>query len=317
VRRDIEFKSDGETVRGWLYTPDEGEGPFPTVILAGGWCYVKEIVQPHYAEMYAEAGIASVVFDYRNLGESDGDRRQHLNPFDQIDDYKAAIDFAETLDEVDSDRIGVWGISYSGGHVLIVGATDPRVKCIASQIPVIDGYTTMRLMHGTFGFRDLKRLVLDDRRNRAATGEDGYLPHTVIADEVSTWPVPEATGIFKELKAAGAPNYQNSSTIESAELLMSYYVEPFLPRILDTPTLVVVAEGDDYTMWEQEIGAYNQIPTDKKKLVVIADSTHMSLYNDESLLDTAARAATEWFTEHLVEPYRDSRPLAPASGHAS
>ena len=29
-------------------------------------------------------------------------------------------------------RIGIWGISYSGGHVLIVGATDPRVKSVVS-----------------------------------------------------------------------------------------------------------------------------------------------------------------------------------------
>jgi pimeloyl-ACP methyl ester carboxylesterase len=93
---------------------------------------------------------------------------------------------------------------------------------------------------------------------------------------------------------------------------MQYYVEPFLERILDTPTLVVVAEGDDYTMWEQEIGAYNKIPTDKKRLVVIPDSTHMSLYEDQSLLETAATAATEWFTEHLVEPYRKSPALSSA-----
>lgn len=312
MRREIEFKSDGETIRGWLYTPDEGEGPFPTVMLAGGWCYVKEIVQPVYAEMYAQAGIASILFDYRNFGDSDGDRRQHLNPFNQIADYKAAIDFAETLDEVDNDRIGVWGISYSGGHVLIVGASDPRVKCIASQIPVIDGYTTMRLIHGTFGFRDFQSLLLEDRRSRQATGKDGYLPHTVIEDEISTWPVPEATQIFRDLKAAGGENYENKSTIESAELLMQYYVEPFLERILDTPTLVVVAEGDDYTMWEQEIGAYNKIPTPKKRLVVIPDSTHMSLYEDKSLLETAATAATEWFTEHLVEPYRESPVLSSA-----
>jgi fermentation-respiration switch protein FrsA (DUF1100 family) len=304
LRREIEFKSGGDTIRGWFYTPDDGEGPFPTVMLAGGWCYVKEIVQPVYAEMYAEAGIASVLFDYRNFGESDGDRRQHLNPFDQIDDYKCAIDFAETLDEVDNDRIGVWGISYSGGHSLIVGASDSRVKCIASQIPVIDGYTTMRLIQGTFGFRDFKDLLLEDRRSRRDTGKDGYLPHTVLEDEVSTWPVPEATEIFRNLKANGAERYENKSTIESAELLMQYYVEPYLERILDTPTLVVVAEGDDYTMWEQEIGAYNKIPTDKKKLVVIPDSTHMSLYEDQTLLSIAATAATEWFSEHLVEPYR-------------
>ena len=176
MRRDIEFTSGGETVRGWLYTPDAGDGPFPVVVMAGGWCYVKELVQPHVAQEFADTGLAAILFDYRNFGASDGARRQHIDPNAQIEDYRNAISFAETLDEVDSDRIGVWGLSYSGGHALILGATDPRVKCVSAQIPVVDGYRNMRRVHGTIGFRRFQQLLLDDRRARFATGEDGFLP---------------------------------------------------------------------------------------------------------------------------------------------
>ena len=177
MRRDVEFQSGGETVRGWLYVPDAGGGPFPLIVMAGGWCYVKELVQPHYAERFEQEGLAVLLFDYRNFGASDGARRQHIDPVWQVEDYKNAISYVETLDEVDADRIGAWGLSYSGGHVLIVAATDPRVKCIASQIPVVDGYRNMRRVHGTIGFRAFEELLLQDRRNRFATGEDGFLPH--------------------------------------------------------------------------------------------------------------------------------------------
>jgi fermentation-respiration switch protein FrsA (DUF1100 family) len=301
VRQDVEFKSGADTVRGWLYTPDEGQGPFPTIVMAGGWCYVKELVQPHYAQMYADAGLAALLFDYRNFGASDGGRRQHIDPTWQIEDYKNAISYAESRDDVDADRIGVWGLSYSGGHALIVGATDPRVKCIVSQIPVVDGYRNMRRVHGTMEFRAFEQLLIDDRRRRFATGEDGFLPHAAPDPnaEVSTWPFPETFHTFKELKASEAPAYENRSTIESAELLMSYSVEPYLARILNVPTLVVVAEGDDLTLWDLEIEVYNKLPTAKKKLVVIGDSTHMTLYSDASLRTQAARAATEWFAAHL------------------
>jgi fermentation-respiration switch protein FrsA (DUF1100 family) len=290
-------------VRGWLYTPDEGEGPFPAIVMAGGWCYVKELVQPYYAEMFAKAGFAALLFDYRNFGSSDGDRRQHIDPNMQVEDYKNAISKLETLDEIDADRIGAWGLSYSGGHVLIVGATDPRVKCIASQIPVVDGYRNMRRVHGTIGFRKFEQAIIDDRRNRFVTGEDGHLPHAAPdpATEVSSWPFAETYETFKELKVTDAPAYQNTSTIESAELLMSYSVHPFLPRLLNTPTLVVAAEGDDLTLWDLEIEAFNAIPTTDKKLVIIGESTHMTLYSDRSLLDRAAQAATDWFVEHLLE----------------
>ena len=270
--------------------------------MAGGWCYVKELVQPSYAQMYAEAGLAALLFDYRNFGSSDGARRQHIDPNSQIEDYRNAISFAETLDEVDADRIGVWGLSYSGGHVLVVGATDPRVKCIASQIPVVDGYRNLRRIHGTVGFRRFQQLLLDDRRRRFLTGEGGFLPHAAPdpASEVSTWPFPETYEVFQELKKTEAPAYENCSTIESAELLMYYSIHPFLPRLLDIPTLVVVAEGDDLTLWDLEIEAYNAIPTPNKKLVVIGESTHMTLYSDVSLRASAARAATEWFSQHLL-----------------
>jgi fermentation-respiration switch protein FrsA (DUF1100 family) len=130
------------------------------------------------------------------------------------------------------------------------------------------------------------------------------LPHAAAdpATEISTWPFTETYETFVELKAREAPNYQNLSTIESAELLMSYNVEPFLSRILETPTLVVVAQKDDLTLWDLEIAAYNQLPTAQKKLVVVGDSTHMTLYSDRSLLEQAAGAARDWFAQHLGAP---------------
>jgi len=301
VRQDVQFASQGDTIRGWLFTPDEGQAPYPAIVMAGGWCYVKELVQPHYAQFFVDAGFAVLLFDYRNFGASDGARRQHIDPAMQLEDYRNAISYLETCKDVDAARIGVWGLSYSGGHVLVLAAVDPRVRCAVSQIPVVDGYRNMRRVHGTMGFRRFEQLLLEDRRRRFATGKGGTLPHAAedTAVEVSTWPFPETYATFSQLKETEAPAYENLSTIESAELLMSYSVAPFLPRILDVPTLVIVAENDDLTLWDLEIEAYNAIPTAKKRLITIGGSTHMTLYSDRSLLTEAGTAAAEWFSEHL------------------
>src|SRR5690349_17449183 len=114
-RVDVEFKSEGTTVRGWLYLANDSKRS-PTVVLAGGWCYVREIVMPTYAQAFADAGINALIFDYRNLGVSDGDNRQHLDPWAQVRDYQNALSFLERREDVDPHRIGAWGISYSGGH---------------------------------------------------------------------------------------------------------------------------------------------------------------------------------------------------------
>ncbi len=77
---------------------------------------------------------------------------------------------------------------------------------------------------------------------------------------------------------------------------------PFVQRIYATPTLMIVASGDDLTLWDLEIAAYNALPTADKKLTVLPHTTHMTLYSDRSKLEVAAQAATEWFTSRLVTP---------------
>ena len=306
MKKDIEFKSEGATCRGWLYTPDQGEAPFPVVVMAGGWCYVKEIVMPHYADFFAKAGLAALLFDYRCFGESDGEPRQHIDPHGQIEDYKNAISFAETLPEVDPNRIGIWGISYSGGHVLITGATDPRVKCIVSTIPVVDGFETQKQVHGSVKFRKLMETIMEDRKNRFEDeSKRGYIAMAAPDPDktLSTWPFIETYEAFMDLQKKEAPNHEHRSTIESTELLLSYSVFPYLRRILNIPTLMLVAEGDDITTWDLEIKAYNEIATAQKKLFIIQDTSHMKLYSNLSKLEIAAKEATGWLVEHLIKSY--------------
>ena len=301
MKRDIEFKSCGVTLRADLYMP-EGPGPHPLVVMAGGWCYVKELVQPEYAKVFASSGIAALVFDYRNFGASDGAIRQHIDPWEQIEDYRNAISFAETLPNVRKDRIGIWGISYSGGHVLVVGAVDPRVKCIVSNIPVVEGFLTMKQVHSALAFRDLQALVLEDRRRRQASGVHGYMPMSSEnpAKELTTWPFPEVTSAFLKFKAGPAPRHEHRNTIASTELLMNYDVAPYVRRILNTPTFMSVAEGDDITLWEKEIEMFNLIATPKKELFVCEDTSHMTLYSNMSRLEILARKGRDFLVQNLI-----------------
>jgi predicted acyl esterase len=304
----VEFPSENpkEKIRADLYTPSKGKGPWPVVVMGGGWCYVKELIMPEYAEFFVRQGVAALIFDYRHLGASDGEPRQHLDPWKQIADYRSAIDAVCYLDvfkgAVDPRRIGVWGISYSGGHALVVGALDPRVRAVVSQIPIIDGWYNSMRAHGSVGFRELTALVAEERRNRCRTGKHKTIPHSGDPKkEVVTWPHPETKPVFMKIKKECAPRHEHFSTIQSVEHVWAYNVRPYLPRILDTPTLMIVAEGDDLTMWEQEVPAFSDIATQNKKLFVQRASTHMSMYSNLSHLAVAATEAANWYREWLVE----------------
>ncbi|HLY57452.1 MAG TPA: alpha/beta hydrolase [Stellaceae bacterium] len=297
----ISFLSCGETIRGVLELPKGATGKVPLAIMAGGWCYVKEIVMPYYAKPLVEAGVGVLMFDYRNLGESDGVRRQHIDPWAQIEDYKNAISFAETLEAVDPERIGVWGISYSGGHVLVVGATDPRVRFIIGTVPVVDGYATLRRCHGETRFAELKKLLLADRRKRSAGEPGDTMPMSSLHpfEEMSTWPYPHVKKIFEDIKAREAPRHEHYNTIESTELLLNYNVAPYATRIYDTPVVIAIAKGDNITSSDLETDIYNLIPNPNKHLAIIEGVTHMSLYSNEDHLAKVGRVHADWVKRTL------------------
>jgi hypothetical protein len=106
----VEFNSCGDVCKGVLTRPGGKSDNVPLVIMAGGWCYTKEIVMPWYGKFFEDLGCATLRFDYRRFGESTGEPRQHLNPWDQIEDYRNALTFAETLSGIDNKRTGIWGI---------------------------------------------------------------------------------------------------------------------------------------------------------------------------------------------------------------
>jgi uncharacterized protein len=140
-RRNIEFSVDGgDRLRGWLFLPSKRNGKVPAISMAHGYAGVKEHGLERFAHAFADAGFVALVHDHRNFGASDGAVRHDIDPWRQIADWRRAISFLESLPEVDATRIGVWGTSYAGGHVLVLGATDRRIRAVVSQVPTISGY---------------------------------------------------------------------------------------------------------------------------------------------------------------------------------
>lgn len=92
-----------------------------------------------FAHRFSEAGYHCLVFDYRHFGASSGDPRQVLDIKRQLEDWRAAVSFARTLDGVDPERVVLWGTSFGGGHVLRTAAQDPRIAAVISQCPFTDG----------------------------------------------------------------------------------------------------------------------------------------------------------------------------------
>src|SRR5258708_24703690 len=140
-RRDVEFEVEGrEHLRGWLFVPDGATDPLPAVSMAHGYAGVKEHGLERFARAFAEAGFVVLLHDHRNFGASDCTERGDVDPWQQIADWRRGISFLEHQPEVDAAHIGIWGTSYAGGHAIVLGATDRRLRAVVAQGPTISGF---------------------------------------------------------------------------------------------------------------------------------------------------------------------------------
>ncbi len=161
MRENIHFLSHGLKCAAWLYQP-ERQGKAPIIVMAHGLAAVKEMRLDAYAEKFAEAGFACLVFDYRYFGESEGEPRQLLDIKKQHQDWLAAVEFAKQLPNVDTKKVILWGSSLSGGHVIQVAAQAKNIAAVVSQVPHLDGFASLRMnsidkmlklsLHGGYDF---------------------------------------------------------------------------------------------------------------------------------------------------------------------
>lgn len=298
MREEIAFNAEGTTLRGWLYTPEQGPDPFPCVVMSHGFSAVKEMFLDSYAEVFAAAGLAALVYDNRNFGESDGEPRQEIDPWAQVRDYRHAITYLGTRPEIDRERIGVWGSSYSGGHVLVVGAIDRRVKCVVSQVPLTNGYRNILRLVRADMISTVQGLFEQDREARFTGMEPSMIP--VVTNDpqgLAALPTPDSYTWFTETGDEIAPNWNNEVTLRTVEMLMEYEPATYIERISPTPLLMLIASKDHLAVADEAFATYNKA-LEPKKLAILPGG-HFEAYTGSGF-ELASRAARDWFIQHLL-----------------
>ena len=299
MRRDIEFKTeDGVILRGWLYSPDDARSSVPTVVMAHGFSALKENYLDSYGEVFAASGLGVLIFDNRNFGASDGEPRQEIDPWQQVRDYRDAITYASSLSEVDESRIGVWGSSYSGAHVLVLGAIDRRVKCVASQVPLISGHRNARRLIRADIIAAVQDMFNTDRKARFAGEAPGMI--AVVSDDPNVpcaLPTPDSYEWFTETAQTRASDWRNEVTLRSVEMFMEYEPGIYIEYISPIPLLMVVAAQDHLTVADEAIAAYERA-LEPKKLVLLKGG-HFDAYVKD--FEKSSGAARDWFTKHLMD----------------
>lgn len=299
TRTDLTFQSEGVSCAGWLYLPEKASGPIPGIVMAHGIAAVKEMLDvPAFAEAFASAGFAVLLFDYRYWGASGGEPRHQVFPAHQIEDFRNALSVLGAHPAVDEARLGVWGTSFAGGHALHLGAFDPRVKCVVSQVPAVDIASNLKKVSSPEAVAALRAAFAEDRRRRFEGAEGANLP--VVAPDGEPCLLPgETNRLLRERELQHLPALGNHVTLSSLEKLLEYAPGLTSDRIAPVPLLMIVVEDDELTPPDLALQAFERAGEPKSLLLLTGG--HYTVYRSDSAegFAKASRAAVEWFQRHL------------------
>ena len=247
ARSDVTFPSGGERCAAYLYPPAAGldpAAPVPCVVMAHGFSATRDDGLPAYAEAFAQAGFAAFVFDYRHFGSSSGEPRQLLDIRCQQDDYRAAVAFVRAMPGVDADQVALWGSSFSGGHVLVVAAGDPRIAAVIAQAPYVDSIPTVGLIPPGNVLRSAAEGLYDAIGARLGRPAH-YLPAVAPPGGFAVMTQPEAVPGFASIVPHGS-RWENRVAAR-VMLALTFYRPIRHAAKLRMPLLVSACDADQIT----------------------------------------------------------------------
>ena len=180
----------------------------PVVVLAHGLGGTRDSGLDGFAEAFADAGLDAFTFDYRGFGTSGGDDRQTVSLNRQLEDWMAAINAAGRLPGVDSQRVVLWGVSLSGGHVLQVAAVREDIAAVIAVVPMVDGLAAMRhalAAHGPLALLKATGTGIA-ARVKASRGNPTMMPVVGKPGEPGALTLP---GAYEDFHAIAGPSWRN------------------------------------------------------------------------------------------------------------
>ena len=239
-REDVWFNSGHDRISAWLYRP-ASNGDAPLLVMAHGLGAVRTMRLDAYAERFCAAGYACLVFDYRNFGDSEGAPRQLLDISMQLQDWTVAVAYARTLPGIDYNRIGLWGTSFGGGHVIATAARLPGIAAVVSQCPFTDSIASLGALSPLISAR-ITGLAVRDLIAARLGRPPVMVPTAGHPGEVALMNAPDAYPGFLKLVPDGTP-LRNEVAARIGVKILSYRPGRLAAKVT-CPILFCVCESD-------------------------------------------------------------------------
>jgi alpha/beta superfamily hydrolase len=300
----IEFLSEGDKISAFLFIPDdfvEGEKR-PSIVIVPPHSGVKEQTAGIYAEKLSEKGFVTLAFDPRGFGESGG-HPVLLNSFRQAEDVRNAIDYIETLEQVDTNNIFNMGMCAGSGVSIYETISDPRIKAQAIVSPYLTGpenvtgdsffnrnlfYTFVGI--GKLGYKftgnDITVQMVPLTMEEA---NEGLIPPTPIVLGMMEYYIPGAPG--------NVPTWRNAASLMSFAPVIDFSIYDYADD-LEVPIYMVY--GSEAVSKDGPERLYDQLTGTKDRLI-IEGAGHFDLYWMPEYVNPAVGGLTEFFNQYINE----------------
>ena len=246
TKRDATFTVKETILAARLYLPENSSMPTPCIVMAHGFGGIMDMGLELYAIRFQEAGFAVLAFDYRYFGRSGGEPRQLLWIPSQLEDWQAAIGYVRSIKEVDPARIGLWGTSLSGGHVIVVAAKDKTIACVSVQCPGVDGFASGRMMADRDGLAQMLAKVVHGQRDLVRSWL-GLSPHRIpIVGKPGSRAMITTPGAFETFSKLAPDTFVNQVCARIA-MRGDKYRPVNHARNVNCPVLLQICDRDEIT----------------------------------------------------------------------
>jgi pimeloyl-ACP methyl ester carboxylesterase len=302
ARTDLRFTCGDAECAGWLFTPagaeraPGAERP-PVVVMGGGFAGTRDVALPRFAERVARAGLAAFLFDYRGFGDSGGSPRQLVDPWRQLEDWRAALAFVRARDELDGARVALFGSSLGAGHAVLVAAEDADVRAVVALAPLVDSGAEGEAT--SYGGGWIARLLFTGWAGMARSGLGGepiLIPAIAPADGFGMIVDDAAFAAFEKLVPPGS-TYRNAVVAHSVFTFDDYDPAPSAAAIR-APILLIASPGDRFAPFSAVEAFAARAPNATIERI---EGDHFDVYSPP-LADRAADVAAVFLVRQLETP---------------
>lgn len=256
----FEFVVGSNTLRGFVDMPAEGT-KHPVVVMvqgSGPTNVTGPAGYPQLRDALRAAGVATLIWDRAGNGCSTGSYAAPTDFHGLAAELRVALDVLSRRPDIDTQRIGAWGISQAGWVVPMAAARSPHLAFfILVSVPARDMLGQLRYLvqtqlqlSGVPAEQVREAVVVLNRAGALAAAGGSYEDYSRAVEPLRKYP------LLRELTVTeGTPELYRAGQQSGSQLLS---IDRFLPA-LRGPVLAVFGDRDTLVDWRESVQVYPRI----------------------------------------------------------